>query len=447
MISTRMSLPRRTVLRGAGATLALPLLDAMAPAFPARSSAAAAPVKRLGVIYVPNGIAMGYWTPPTTGPGFELTPILNPLAPFHDRVLVISGLDGPGGAAHTGASTEFLTGMKPEQPRAELSGPRAGVSIDQLLAKEFGRDTQLASLEMGLDAKVGTGTCDGFSCALTNTISWRSPTALLPMENDPRAVFERMFGDSGSTDAAARLARIQRDRSILDSVMETVARLKRDLGQGDNTRVSEYLDSVRDLERRIQKAEQQSARELPSVTKPAGVPATFEEHAKLMFDLQVLAYQSDLTRVITFMIGREYSGRAYPELGIPEAHHPLSHHKNDPEMLANIAKLNTFHMTMFAYYLDKLRSTPDGDGSLLDHLLLLYGGGMSDSNIHLHKNLPMLMVGGPSLMKGGRHIRRPGEKSADLLMTIMEKMGVPVPEVGEGRRALDIDSDGSSGPA
>ncbi len=447
MIIRKVSLPRRTVLRGVGATLALPLLDAMAPAFPARSSAAAAPVKRLGVVYVPNGVAMGYWTPPTTGPGFELTPILRPLAPFQDRVLVISGLDGPGGAAHTGASTEFLTGMKPEQPQAELSGPRAGVSIDQLLASEFGKDTQLASLEMGLDAKVGTGTCDGFSCALTNTIAWRSPTMLLPMENDPRAVFERMFGDSGSTDAAARLARIQRDRSILDSVMETVAQLKRNVGPGDNSKISEYLESVRDVERRIQKAEQQSDRELPSVTKPAGVPSTFEEHAKLMFDLQVLAYQSDLTRVITFMIGREYSGRAYPELGIPEAHHPLSHHKNDPEMLANLAKLNTFHMTMFAYYLDKLRSTPDGDGSLLDHLLLLYGGGMSDSNIHLHKNLPILMVGGPNLMKGGRHIRRPGEKSADLLMTIMEKMGVPVTEVGEGRRALDIDSDGSSGSA
>ena len=439
MIITKMSLPRRTFLRGLGASLALPLLDSMVPALTALSRTAANPVKRLGVVYVPNGIAMGYWTPGATGAAFELTPILQPLAPFRDRLLVISGLDGAGGAPHTGASTEFLTAMKLEQPKTE-QGPRAGISIDQLVAKEFGKETQLASLELGLDAREGTSTCDGFSCAFTNSISWRTPTMLLPMENDPRVVFERMFGDGGSTDSASRLARARKDRSILDSVTQTIADLQRGLGSGDRGRIVEYLESVRDVERRIQKAEEQSSKELPLVPKPAGVPPTFEEHAKLMFDLQVLAYQSDLTRVITFMIGREYSGRAYPELGIPEAHHPLSHHKEDPVMLANNAKLNTYHMTMFAYYLDKLRATSDGDGSLLDHSLILYGGGMSNSNIHLHKNLPMLLVGGAGFVKGGRHVKYPGQKSANLLMAIVDKMGVPVDHVGESTGKLDIET-------
>lgn len=435
MIISKMSLPRRTFLRGMGATLALPLLDAMVPAFSPIAKTAANPVKRFGAIYLPNGIAMRSWTPAATGAGFELSPILEPLAPFRDRVLVVSGLNGAGGSTHTGASTEFLTGAKVN------TGSTAGTSIDQLIAQEFGKETQLASLELALDPRDGTGTCDGSSCAMGNSISWRSPTLLLPMEDDPRAVFQRMFGDSGTTDSAVRLARLRKDRSILDSVTDTVADLQRDLGPVDRRAMVEYLESVRDVERRIQRAEEQSARELPLVTQPAGVPSTFEEHAKLMYDLQVLAYQTDLTRVITFMVGREYSGRTYPEIGIPEAHHPLSHHQNDPEKYAMNAKLNTYHVAMLTYYLEKLRSTPDGDGSLLDHTLLLYGAGLSDGNAHDHTNLPLLLLGGASHnVKGGRHLKYDAEPSSNLLLTIMDKMGMPIEQIGDSKGKLDIDT-------
>jgi hypothetical protein len=435
MIITKMSLPRRTFLRGVGASLALPLLDAMVPALTAMSNTPARPVKRFGVVYVPNGVAMKFWTPANTGGNFAFSPILEGMAPFRDRLLVISGLNGAGGAAHTGASTEFLTGVKVDV------GSTAGTSVDQLLANEFGRETQLASLELALDPRDGTGSCDGQSCALSNSIAWRTPTLLLPMEDDPRAVFERMFGDGGSTDSTVRQARLQKDRSILDSVTQTVADLQRALGAGDRRKIVEYLESVRDVERRIQRAQEQSSRELPLVSQPSGIPPTFEEHAKLMFDLQLLAFQIDLTRITTFMIGREYSGRTYSEIGISDAHHPLSHHQNDPERYALNAKLNAYHLSMFTYYLEKLRATPDGDGTLLDHTLLLYGSGMSDGNAHSHVDIPLLLVGGPSFFKGGRHLKYAGDPASNLLRTIMDKMGVPIEQIGDSKGELDIDSE------
>jgi len=427
MIIRKISLPRRTFLRGMGATVALPLLDAMTPALTVMAKTAARPVKRLGVVYVPNGIVMSSWTPEKTGPAFELSPILQPLAPFRDRVLVVSGLNGPGGGSHD--PTEFLTGAK---------GARAAnTSIDQLIANKLGQETQLASLELALDPRDATGTCNGDSCAATNSISWRSRTLILPTENDPRVVFERMFGDGGTSNPAARVARLRKDRSILDSVTLAVADLERRLGAGDRGKVTEYLESVRDVERRIQRAEEQSARELPVVSQPS-VPSSFEEHAKIMFDLQVLAYQCDLTRVITFMIGRELSGRSYPEIGIPEAHHPLSHHQNNPVKLAALARLNEYHVSMFGYYLEKLRTTADGDGSLLDHSLLLYGGAISDGNTHAQTNIPLLLTGGG--VNGGRHLTYNGEPSANLLLTIMDKMGVPIEKLGNSTEELDVDT-------
>jgi hypothetical protein len=441
MIITKMSLPRRTFLRGVGATLALPLLDAMVPALSATASTPANAVRRLGVVYVPNGMAMDSWTPTAEGTAFELTPILGQLAPFRDRMLVLSGLNAPqGGGTHLGATTKFLTGY-PGKPTPG-GGVEAGTSIDQLVAREFAQYTQLGSLELGLDSREETGVCDGNSnpCALGGTISWRSPTMYLPTENNPRVVFERLFGDVGSTESTARFAHLKRDRSILDSVVQSVVDLQRGLGLSDRAKIGEYLEGVRDIERRIQKAEEQSAMELPVVTQPVGIPATFEEHAKLMFDLQVLAYQCDLTRVITFMMGREFSGRTYPEIGVPESHHPLSHHQGDPEKIALLAKINAHHVLMFAYYLSKLRSTPDGDGSLLDHMLLIYGAGMSDSNAHDSNNIPILLFGGPGQISGGRHVKYAGAPTGNLLVTIMDKLGIPIEQIGNSRGELNIET-------
>jgi hypothetical protein len=437
MIITKMSVPRRTFLRGMGATLALPLLDAMVPALHAVAKSAANPVRRLGVIYVPNGMAMQHWTPTTEGSAFDLPPVLQPLAPFRERLLIVSGLNGPaGGGTHTGASTRFLTGVK-----AETDGT-AGISMDQMVAKELGQQTQLASLELALDGRDNSGTCEGkYICAFTNTISWRSRATPLPMENNPRAVFERLFGDSGSTDPKQRLRAMRTDRSILDSVTETVADLQQKLGPGDRRKIQEYLEAVRDLERRIQKAEEQSGKELTPVDQPAGVPATFEEHARLMFDLQVLAYQCDLTRVITFMMGRAFSGRTYPEIGVPEAHHPLSHHQNDPTRIASLAKVNTYHTTLLNYYLDKLNATADGEGSLLDHLTLMYGAGMSDSNAHDYHRLPVLLAGGATgQLKGGRHLKYADGTWGNLLVTVMNKVGVRVDHIGDSTGSLDIET-------
>ncbi|HVY34788.1 MAG TPA: DUF1552 domain-containing protein [Caulobacteraceae bacterium] len=439
MIIKKLSLDRRALLRSVGATIALPLLDAMTPAL-ARAADKIAPAKRLGVMYVPNGMSMDYWTPKTTG-AFELTPIMQSLEPFHDRLLVLSGMNSPISAVsspHSRAATAFLTGFPPAKTSG--GGGKAGPSLDQLVAKHFGEQTQLPSLELGLDNLDAAGLCDGNPCIMGNTISWHTDTLPLPPENNPRLVFERLFGDVGSTESGARMAHLRQDRSILDSVMDESADLQRRLGADDRSRLTEYLEGVRDIETRIQKAEAQSAKDMPVVTQPAGIPATFEEHAKLMFDLQVLAYQSDLTRVVTYMYGREFSGRAYPEIGVPEGHHPLSHHQYDKDKLASLAKLNTYHVQMFAYFLDKMSKTKDGDGSLLDHTLLMYGAGMSDSNVHSPVGIPVMLVGGPNQgIKGGRHLKYDGDSSANLLVAVMDKLGLPAGRIGASRGKLDLD--------
>jgi hypothetical protein len=438
-IVTRKSLPRRTFLRGMGVTMALPLLDAMVPALTAMAQTPANPVRRLGVIYVPNGMSMSSWTPRSAGTAFELTPILQPLAPFRDRMIVFSGLDGqrnaPSQASHAAASTRFLTGVPGRQTSETME---AGPSIDQIAARAFGEFTPLASLELAVDARDISGSCDGASCAFLNTLSWSSATTALPTEHDPRVVFERMFGETGSTDSAVRLAGLRRHRSILDSITEAVVDLGSGLGPGDRLKVDEYLTAVRDIERRIQKSEERGAT-VPVVTQPTGIPQAFEDDVSLLFDLQVLAYQSDVTRVITFMIGREFSSRAYPQIGVAEAHHPLSHHQNDPEKIALLAKVNTYHTTLFASYLEKLRSTPDGDGSLLDHLLLLYGSGISDSNRHDPDNLPLLLLGS-NQVKGGRHLRYTGEPAANLLVTILDKLGVPKEKIANSGHTLNLET-------
>jgi hypothetical protein len=440
MIIRKLSLDRRTLLRGLGAGVALPMLDAMTPAL-ARAADRPAPVQRLSVAYVPNGMSMDYWTPKSAGQTLELSPILQPLAPFHDRLLVISGLNAPilvATSPHSRSSTDFLTGTPPGKTSG--GGGLAATSIDQMAAKAFGEQTQLPSLELGLDNIDAAGLCDGNPCIMGNSISWHTPTLPLAPENNPRMVFERLFGDVGSTESGARLAHLREDRSILDSVMQESADLQNRLGAGDRSRLAEYLDGVRDIETRIQKAEAQSAKDMPVVTQPSGIPATFEEHAKLMYDLQVLAFQSDLTRVTTFMYGREFTGRTYPEIGVPEGHHPLSHHQYDPEKLAALAKVNTYHVQMFAYFLDKLSKTKDGDGSLLDSTLLMYGAGMSDSNVHSPVGIPVMLVGGKKQnITGGRHLAYKGDCSANLLVSVMDKLELPVDKVGVSTGKLDID--------
>jgi len=440
MIVAKKAIARRTVLRGLGASLALPLLDGMVPALTALSKTAAARTIRMGVVYVPMGAVMANWTPASDGNDFELTPILKPLAGFKNQMLVLTGLDnepavarlGEPAGGHGRIGAAFLTGVhaKPTEG-ADFS---AGVSIDQIAAAHLGRTTQLASLEIGLEASGLAGACDvGYSCAYVNTLSWRGPTTPLPMENNPRAVFERLFGDSDSTDARARLARMQQNRSVLDSVARTVADLDRTLGTRDRAKLSEYLDAVRDVERRIQKAELQSDRELPLFERPAGSIATsFVEHAKLMIDLQVLAFQSDLTRVITFMIGKELSSRTYPEIGVSDQHHPLSHHQNDPQKLEKLTKINVLHTGLLAYYLERLKATPDGDGTLLDQMMLMYGSGMSNSNLHVPHKLPILLLGGGAgQLKGGRHVKfEEGTPLTNLYLTLLGKAGVPVESVG-----------------
>jgi hypothetical protein len=435
------SLPRRTVLRGLGATVALPLLDAMLPAFSLRGRAAGSPVHRFQAFYVPNGMAMEYWSPKGDGSAFELSPILEPLGAFRDQMLVLSGIKSSWNYIHAGASGSFLTGT-PRGGRNEVE-IIADVSMDQLLARQFGKETQVASLEMSMDAPNNAGACTGIlSCAYTHTISWRSPTQPLPMEHNPRAVFERLFGDTGTSDRAVREARLRQHKSILDSVTEKLADLRRELGQQDQVKVEEYAESIRDVERRIQKAEQQSGVELPTLEQPQGVPPVFEDHLALMLDLQLLAFQSDLTRVITFMIGKEQSARPYPQIGVPEAHHPLSHHENKPELVEHMSKINRYHTQLFSKYLAKLRATPDGDGTLLDHMTILYGGGISNSTRHSGDNLPLLVVGGGAgRLKGGRHLTYADKPSmANLLVTLMDKLDVPVERIGGSTGKLPIDT-------
>ena len=435
------TLPRRTVLRGLGATVALPFLDAMHPGFSLRGLAAAQPAHRFQAFYVPNGMAMEYWTPEGEGPGFQLSPILEPLAPFKDQLIVLSGLNASWNYIHAGASGSFLTGTT-RGGRNEIE-IIADVSMDQLLARHFAGETQVPSLELSLDPPNNAGACTGnLSCVYTHTLSWRSATQPLPTEWNPRAVFETLFGDSGSTDRHARNARLRQHRSLLDSVTDKLAALRRELGPGDQVKVEEYTEAVRDVERRIQKAEEQSGLELPAVEQPQGAPAVFEDHLALMLDLQVLAMQADLTRVISFMIGKEQSARPYPQVGVPEAHHPLSHHNDVPELIEHMSKINRYHTELFSRYLAKLQATQDGDGSLLDHMTILYGSGISNSTRHSGVNLPLMLAGGGAgRLPSGRHLRFTEEPSmANLLVTLMDKMDVPVERIGGSTGILPIDT-------
>ena len=448
MFITKKAIPRRTVLRGLGTTLALPFLDSMVPALTALQNTAAQPVKRLGIVYHPNGLVPAGWLPKGIGKDFTFGPTMAALEPFRDQLTVITNLDnieadakgdGPGDHARAGGS--YLTGV---HVRKSETNVEAATSMDQIVADFMERETQLGSLQLTLDSNTMVGSCDGgYSCAYSNTLSWRTPTLPLMAENDPRVVFERLFGASDSTDGKLRMLRLQQDRSLLDSITLRIAELRRQVGADDKVKIENYFQSVRDVERRIQKAEQQSNRSVASVAKPGGVPATFEDHAALMYDLQLLAYQSDLTRVITFMYGREITGRTYPALGINESHHSISHHGEDPEKLAKLAVIQAHHVSLFANYLAKLKATQDGDGTLLDHSILLYGSGISNSDRHTHVELhPVVVGGGGGTHKGGRHITYPsGTPLSNLHLTLMNKMGVRLDTLGDSTGVLKELSD------
>ncbi len=439
MIITKKALPRRTFLRGMGATLALPLLDAMVPAATAATTTPALPVRRLGFVFMPMGCDLPRWTPPGQGRLDELSPILSSLAPVKQHVTAITNLElrnaYPG--THATSNAAFLSAAKAKM--TESSDFYLGTTVDQIAAQQLGRETQLPSLELAMDMMQTVGQCDnGYACVYQNNLSWASPTTPLPAEAHPRMVFETLFGEGGSM--ADRRAALRKRASLLDWITEDIASLKRKLGPGDQARVSQYLDTVREVERRIQKAETDAAdNPLPDLDRPLGVPAAYADHARLMFDLQVLALQGDITRVITFQLARETSGRTYPEIGVPDPHHPLSHHGNDPAKVARMAKINQFHVSLFAYYLERLKATPDGNGSLLDHSLILYGSGMGNPNIHDHTNLPILVAGGAAGgMKGGRHLRY--EKPtplANLHLTLLDKVGVRLDSFADSQGKVD----------
>ena len=425
-IITRRSLPRRTFLRGMGATLALPLLDAMVPAVTALANTPANPVRRLGFVFMPMGCDSTRWTPPGKDKLGELSFILSSLAPVKEHVTLITNLElknaYPG--THATSNAAFLSAAKARH--TESNDYYLGTTVDQIAAQQIGRDSQLPSLELAMDMMQTVGQCDnGYACVYQNNLSWSSPTTPLPAEAHPRLVFEMLFGEGGSK--AARHAALRKRASLLDFVKDDIAQLERTLGAADRAKVGHYLESVREVERRIQKAEGNVAdNPLPDLDRPVGVPASYAEHARLMFDLQVLALQGDVTRVITFQLARETSNRTYPEIGVSDPHHPLSHHGNDPEKIARMAKINQFHVTLFAEFVGKLKATLDGSGSLLDHSLFLYGSGMGNPNVHDHTNLPIIVAGGAAGgMKGGRHIRYDKPVPlANLHLTLLDKVGV-----------------------
>ena len=446
MIVTKQALPRRTFLRGVGATLGLPLLDAMVPAFTAVAKSAAAPVRRLGFIYTPNGYIKGYWTPETVGTGFEFTPSLKALEPFRDRLVVVTGLanlqasamgDSPG--PHSRGSAAWITGTHARQ--TEGADVRAGVSADQIAAHVLGQETVLPSLELATEQNEQmVGNCEaGYSCLYQNTISWRNQTTPLPMEVHPRVVFQRLFGDGATPEEQRR--HLQTSASILDAVTDRIAELQRRLGAGDRGRLAQYLDSVRDVEACIQRAEahvDDPLTELPP--RPSDIPQTFEEHSKLMFDLQVAAYQADITRVISFQLCRELSPRTYPNIGVSGQHHATSHHGNRQEQIENTAKIDAYHVELLSYYVGKLQATPDGDGSLLDNVILLYGGGLGEPNEHAVIDLPNLVLGGGAgRIDGGQHLTYPIDDyvpQANLLISLLGKAGVPMERLGDSTGQL-----------
>ncbi len=427
MIIQKKAIARRSLLRGIGAGLALPLLDAMVPAMTALAATPAAPVRRLGFVYIPMGATIAQWTPPELGRITRLSPTLNSLTPYLDQLTVISNLElknaySPGN--HATANCSFLSAAKAKL--TEGTDYELATTVDQIAAQHIGKDSPLPSMELAMDLLTTIGNCDnGYSCVYQNNLSWSSPTTPLPAEAHPRLIFERLFGDGGS--AAERRAEMRKNSSILDWVSADIARLQGQLGPGDRSKVNEYLESVREVERRIQKAEKQTKDgEMPDLDRPIGVPASYAEHAKLMFDLQVLAMQGDVTRVISFQLAREASTRVYPEAGVTDPHHPLTHHSGDPEKMARVAKINAYHVSLFAYFLGKLKATKEGNGSLLDNSLLLCGSGMGNPDVHDHVNLPIVVAGGAAgNLKGGRHIKYDQPTPlANLHLTLLDKVGV-----------------------
>jgi hypothetical protein len=438
MFISKLAIPRRTFLRGIGATVALPLLDAMIPAATALAKTAASPMTRFGAIYVPHGAIMDRWTPATSGRSFEFTPTLKPLEPYRNSVVVISNLARAGTTVgdHAVAPSGWLTGALAKQTEAE--DVRVGTTIDQVVAKQIGQETPLPSLELATEDFTGYigGCTPAFSCTYMNTISWATPTTPLPMEINPRVVFERLFGRAGTH--AQRQARMQEDRSILDAISHDLSDLQRGLGARDVTRIHDYLDTVREIERRIQRTEAAQTTELATIDAPIGIPDSFGEHAALMFDLVAVAYQADITRVFTFMMAREASQRTYPQLSLTEPWHNLSHHGHDPEKMAKNARINEYYMQLFAKFVQKLAAIPDGDGSLLDHALVFYGSGMSDGDSHATDPLPIVAVGGGA-GQGHRHIQAP-EKTpvGNLWLSVAEKFDSRLSSFGESTGTIDL---------
>jgi hypothetical protein len=442
MFITKRALPRRTFLRGLGVTVALPFLDAMVPALSAR---AVKPTIRLGFVYVPNGTIQPMWVPPTTGKNFELSPILSPLSPLRDRITVLSGLAhrqadnfGDGNGDHARGTAVWLTGVHAwDRNRGGAEGVRLATTVDQIAAQYIGKDSPLPSLELSLESPTQIG-CDSEDCFFSNTISWKSPTTPLPMEPHPRMVFERLFGQAST--AAERRARMRRTSSVLDSVLEEVAGLQKTLGSGDRAKLTEYLEAVQEIEKRIQRTEQNGVEAgIALPRRPDDIPESFEEYVTLMFDLQLLAYQADITRVFTLLMGREASPRTFEQIGVPEQHHSCSHHIDNPELMARKAKIDQYHIALFGQFLEKLKATQDGDGNLLDHSMILYGSGLGNGNLHDHVNLPVLVAGrGAGALSGGMHNSYPDNTPmANLLLAMLDKAGVPTPEkIGDSTEHL-----------
>jgi len=436
---TKKSIPRRTFLKGAGASLALPLLDAMIPAATAAINTPAAQVRRLGYVFMPMGCDQSRWTPESEQTLDQLSPILNSLEPVKHNLTVMTNMElkpaYPG--SHATSNSSFLSAAKAKV--TESSDYYLGTTADQVAAQQIGRQTPLPSLELAMDLLQTVGQCDnGYACVYQNNLSWSSPTTPLPAEAHPRLVFESLFGEGGSLDE--RKAALRERASLLDSIAEDMNRIKRELGKNDQARVSDYLDSIREVERRIQKAEVDSKdNPLPDLDRPMGVPAAYADHARLMFDLQLLAYQGDITRIITFQIARETSNRTYPEIGVSDPHHPLSHHGDDPDKIERMYKINAFHVSLFAEYLEKLQNTPEGNGSLLDNISILYGSGIGNPNVHNHTNLPVIVAGGASAgMKGNRHIRYDNPTPlANLHLTLLDKAGVKIDKFGDSNGKID----------
>jgi hypothetical protein len=441
MIIEKKALPRRALLKGMGVTLALPFLDAMVPALGAAPTAP----RRLGFVYIPNGAVMSKWQPPGDGALHELTPTLAPLAPFKDQITIPVGLSqrmaeafGDGNGDHSRAGAVYLSGVHPKH--TEGADVKNGITVDQIAALELGKDARLRSLEMAMEQVFLIGNCDnGYSCAYTNSISWRTPTDPNPMETNPRVIFERLFGNGGS--AAERMAQIRQDRSILDFVNSGIAGLQKKLSASDRTVMTDYLDSVREMERRIQIAERQNGEsplDLPE--RPIGVPEAYEDHAKLMFDLIALAFRADITRVFTFTLGKEQTNQPYPQVGVNESHHAVSHHQNDPAKLEKGAKINKYHVELLAYFLNQLKTTPEGDRNILDNALVLHGGGISDADAHSHVNLPLVLVGGSGgSVKGGRILRYPVDTPMNNLhLALLDNLGVHVEKFGDASGVLSL---------